>query len=266
MIAAADRYDAVPSSPSGTGVLLLAGSSGRIEEKRADLLAARGARVRAIRWFGGEGQRPAAHEVPLEIFVSALDELRAESERVALFGTSFGAEAALSVAAVTSVDATVAVAPSSVVWAGWWDGAWSSHWTLGRRALPAVAFDPTWHAESNPPAYRSLYERSLRLDLAATAAARIPVEQIEGDLLLVAGGDDQVWPSVEFADEIVASRTASALTTTVVTHPDAGHRLVLPGEEPVTGGVRMRRGGSLEADSALGARAWPEIRRVLRLN
>lgn len=109
MITPADVFDAHPAEPHGTAVLLLAGSSGRIETNRAEMLAAHGARVRAIRWFGGVGQRPAPHEVPLELFVDEIDALRANHDRVALFGTSFGAEAALSVAAVTPVDATVAV-------------------------------------------------------------------------------------------------------------------------------------------------------------
>lgn len=264
-LAPADRYDAHPTVPIGTSVLLLAGSSGRIETTRADLLAAHGASVRGIRWFGGVGQRPAPHDVALELFLDELDALRADSDRVAIFGTSFGAEAALSVSALTPVDATIAVAPSSVVWAGALDGAWSSHWTLDGEPLPFVPFDPAWRADTDPPAFRSLYSQSLRRDPAATAAARIPVERIEGDLLLVAGGDDQVWPSDVFAGEIVAARSGAGLETTVVRHPDAGHRLLLPGEAPAPGGIRMARGGTPTADAALGTLAWPEIARVLHL-
>jgi hypothetical protein len=48
-----------------------------------------------------------------------------------------------------------------------------------------------------------------------------------------------------------------------VTHPDAGHRVILPGEGVATGGVSMERGGSASADRALGLLAWPEIMRVL---
>lgn len=265
MITPADVFDAHPAEPHGTAVLLLAGSSGRIETNRAEMLAAHGARVRAIRWFGGVGQRPAPHEVPLELFVDEIDALRADHDRVALFGTSFGAEAALSVAAVTPADATVAVAPSSVVWAGALDGAWSSHWTLQGAPLPFVSFDDSWQPDAHPPAYRSLYEQSLRRDREATAAARIPVERIGGEMLLVVGGDDRVWPSDTFAAEIVRTRRSAGLPTTVVAHPEAGHRLLLPGEEAAAGGIRMQRGGSPVADAALGALAWPEIVRVLQL-
>ncbi|MFE6735506.1 alpha/beta fold hydrolase [Microbacterium sp. NPDC057650] len=262
-IAPQDRHDAFPAVPTGTAVLLVAGSSGRVEAERAELLAARGARVRAIRWFGGEGQRPAPHEVPIELFAEQLDLLRTEADRVVIFGTSFGAEAALTTASLISVDGVIAVAPSSVVWAGAADGAWSSHWTHDRSPLPCVGFDPDWTPDSEPPSFRSLYASSLLRFPDDAAAARIRVEDIAGDVLLIAGGDDQVWPSVDFARSIERDRAAARLRTTVVTHPDAGHRLLLPGEAPAAGGVRMARGGTPEADAALGAAAWPEVLRML---
>lgn len=262
---AADLHDAVPERPSGTAVLLLAGSSGRIEVERAELLAAHGARVRAIRWFGGVGQRPVPHEVPLELFAANLDQLREESDRVAVFGTSFGAEAALATAAVAPVDAVIAAAPSSVVWPGVFDGRWSSHWTLRGEPLPFVPFDPSWEPDTDPPSYRDLYERSLRAGGDAVPVARIPVERISAEVLLIVGDDDQVWPSDVFADAIVAARDDRGLTTTVVRHAAAGHRVLLPGESPATGGARMARGGTPEADAELGLLAWTQIGRLLGL-
>lgn len=265
-VAAEDRHDAFPEHPTGTGVLLLAGSSGRIESARADLLAAHGVRARAIRWFGGEGQRPAPHEVPIELFLDQLELLRRESDRVGIFGTSFGAEAALVTATTVRTDATVAVSPSAVVWSGRSEEGWSSHWTLGGVPLPAVEFASTWTPCTDPPEYRSLYECSLSADEDRTATATIPVERIAGELLLIAGHDDRVWPSAGFAAAIADRRTAHGQVTRVVSHPDAGHRLVLPGENPTSDGIRMARGGTPEADAELGRLAWPEIARVLRFD
>jgi dienelactone hydrolase len=263
ILAESDRYDARPAEPNGTGVLLLAGSSGRIEIERAELLAGHGARVRATRWFGGEGQRPAPHEVPIELFAEQIDALREECGRVVVFGTSFGAEAALLTASLCPVDAVIAVAPTSVVWAGAHDGDWSSHWTHSGEPVPFTPFDPDWTPDADPPAFRGLYASSLARFAERASAARIAVERIEGEVLLIVGGDDQVWPSEAFAREIVAARAAAGRRTTVVGHPDAGHRLLLPGEEAASGGVRMARGGSVAADAALGRRAWPDIRRVV---
>lgn len=264
MLAEPDRHDAFPAGPNGTAVLLLAGSSGRVEAERAELLATTGARVRSIRWFGGVGQRPVPHEVPIELFAEQIELLRADADRAVIFGTSFGAEAALVAASLVPVDGVIAVAPSSVVWAGNWDGDWSSHWTYRGEPLPFVGFDPDWRAADDPPAYVSLYERSLDRDAAASERARIAVEDIRGEVLLIAGGDDRVWPSMRFASAIERARDAPGLMTTVVTHPGAGHRLRLPGERPVAGGVAMQRGGSARADTDLGERAWPQIVRVCR--
>jgi hypothetical protein len=90
-------------------------------------------------------------------------------------------------------------------------------------------------------------------------AARIPAERIP-TLILVAGGDDQVWPSVEQARAIAARRR---LPTTVLVDPAAGHRVLLPGERPPTTGIRMARGGTPAADRRLGAAAWTHLRRLL---
>ena len=261
----ADRHDAFPEVPCGTAVLLLTGSSGRVEAGRAQMLARHGARVRAIRWFGGSGQRPAPHDVPIETFIDQVELLRRDSDRVAIFGTSFGAEAALVTASLHPIDATVAVAPSSVVWAGNSEGAWSSHWTHRGTPMPFVPFAPSWVPSTDPPEYRALYESSVDSDPSAAAAAAIRSEDIDGVVVLIAGGDDRVWPSTRFARELVERRTARGLETTMITHPGAGHRLLLPGETVVTGGVTMARGGSPAADAELGALAWPQIVHALDL-
>jgi dienelactone hydrolase len=261
----ADLHDAFPEAPTGTAVLLLAGSSGRIETERAELLARYGARTRAIRWFGGVEQRPAPHEVPIESFIDQLELLRADADRIAIFGTSFGAEAALVTASLHPVDATVAVAPSSVVWSGVLDGEWSSHWSHQGVPLAAVPFDPSWSPSTEPPEYRSLYESSLDRDPDRTEAATIRVEKIVGPVVLVAGGDDRVWPSERFAAEIARRRALHGRETTVIAHPDAGHRMTLPRESAARGGVVMSRGGTPAADAALGALTWPAITRALVL-
>jgi hypothetical protein len=55
-------------------------------------------------------------------------------------------------------------------------------------------------------------------------------------------------------------------STVVVTHPDAGHRVLFPGEREVASGAVVTRGGTTEADSDLGTAAWPQVLRVLGLS
>ncbi|WP_327173774.1 hypothetical protein OG471_32310 [Streptomyces sp. NBC_01336] len=79
---------AAPVHGSGAGVLVLAGSSGRVEEARCRLLAREGLTALSVRWFGGPGQPPGICEVPLETFVSAVARLRAHGARRTAHGAS----------------------------------------------------------------------------------------------------------------------------------------------------------------------------------
>jgi dienelactone hydrolase len=253
-----------------TGVLVLSGSSGRVETERAAVLAGLGTTALTYRWFGSPGQPSGIWELPLESFDRAVGRLASHCDRVVLVGVSKSAEAFLLYAADDPrVDAVVAMSPSHVVWANVApgpDGALRpqhSSWSRAGRAVPFVPYDDDVAVTGDPPAFEPVYRASLATHADRVAAATIPVERFFGDVLLVAGGDDQVWPSLESARRIEARRTAYALPTTLVTHPHAGHRVVLPGETVATGGLRMARGGSEASDRALGRLAWPEIRRVL---
>lgn len=255
----------VPEEHTGTGALVLGGSSGRIDGPRAALLAGDGVLAESVRWFGGAGQHDGPWEIALETFLDRVADLRRDCDRVLVLGTSFGAEAALLTGALTDdVDAVVAFAPSDLVWAGvTGEGRVTSHWTHRGEPLPFVPFDDTWQADTDPPSYDGLYRRSRARFADRVPGATIPVERI-ARLLLVAGGDDRVWPAGEHARAISDRRTAHGLATTVVTDPDAGHRAILPGEPVVTAGMRMQRGGTEEADRRLGRAAWSAILRLLR--
>ena len=256
----------VPEAPTGVGALVVAGSSGRIDSPRAELLAQHGAIAESIRWFGGPGQHDGPWEIPLELFLGRVADLARDCDRVLVLGTSFGAEAALLTGSQSpEVTAVVAFAPSDVVWAGVRpDGTQTSHWSVDGAPLPYVPFDEDWQSGDDIPAYVGLYEASRNRFPERVLDAAIAVEEIK-DLVLVAGGDDQVWPATAMCDSIQARRTAHGLTTTIVSDPAAGHRTILPGEPVVSGGVRMRRGGTEKADRSLGTAAWAKINDLLEL-
>lgn len=256
------RY--VPENHAGIGVLTLAGSSGRVDADRARLFAHKGALAESIRWFGGPGQNPGPWEAPLELFLRRVEELARECDRVVVCGTSFGSEAALLTGVhSTQVSAVVGFAPSDVVWAGVTPGGqMTSHWTLEGEPLPYVPFLDGWEADAEPPSFFSLYQQSFEADPHVAATAAIAVEKIP-EVLLIAGGDDRVWPSEAQAARIRARRDLHGLGTTVVTDDQAGHRTVLPGEPAVAGGVTMARGGTDLADRRLGLAAWQHLERLL---
>ncbi|MDQ6525983.1 alpha/beta fold hydrolase [Nocardioides sp. LHD-245] len=249
-----------PDDALGVGALVLGGSSGRVDEQRARLLAEQGVLAESIQWFGGPEQHDGPWEIPLETFAARAEALATDCDRVVLVGLSFGAEAALATASLTEapVDGVAAFAPSDIVWAGVaGDGRQTSHWTLDGAPVPFVRFVP-WKPRTDPPAYRDLYVRSRAAAPEEVAAASLPVERIP-DVLLVAGDDDQVWPSREQAEEIVLRRARHGCATALVADPEAGHRVVLPGEAVVEAGQRMRRGGTEDANRRLGTAAWPAL-------
>ena len=267
---AANSYRPRPGGGNGTGVLVLAGSSGRIDTARVDMLTARGVTALGLRWFGGEGLPPVPAQVPLEFFIDALDALADECDRLVAVGLSYGAEAALLMAARDPrLDGVVALAPSDVAWEGQAsndDDPVVSKWSYGGQGVPFVPIDRAWQPAAGKPAFVELYERSrVVAGPAAVEAATIPVERIRGEVVLVAGGDDKVWPSFMMAQRIKDRRDSAGLETTVVTDAAAGHPVVLPGEASAALDRPYLVGGDSGAPVRLGRAAWPAIARVLHV-
>jgi pimeloyl-ACP methyl ester carboxylesterase len=256
VIGLVERIYLVGSGP--TGVLVLSGSSGRVESLRCDVLAGLGATAASYRWFGETVDR-----VALESFEEPLARLHERCERLAVLGTSRGAEAALLLGALhPEIDAVVAVSPPHVVWAALSPARpQRSSFTRGGEPLSFVPYDDSWEPETDPPEYVGMYEQSLETYADRVPAARLPVERITGEVLLVAGGDDRLWPSCEMAEEVVGRRAAAGLQTTVVSHPRAGHRVTLPGEPPAPPS-HLVHGGTPEADAELGRLVWPHLQSI----
>lgn len=275
--AISEPYEGVLVEPAGgstVSVLVLAGSSGRIDADRCRVLARAGMTALSIRWFGGDGQPAGICEIPLETFVAAVDLFQAKgAERIGVLGVSKGAEASLLLAVRDPrVDAAVALSPTSVVWANVGPGAdgatypYRSSRTWKGEPVPFVSYDDDWtpaEAEGAPMTCRTLYERSRQIFPDAARKAVIPIEQSTAEVVLVAGGDDQMWPSLVFAQELAARCASAGRPARLVTSPDAGHRPRLPGEGPAGHSDRFVYGGTAEADAALGAEAWSDIVAVL---
>lgn len=252
---------------SGTpslALLVLGGSSGRVEEQRARVLAGHGIAALAVPWFGAAGLPDTPRRVPLEVLLPHLNRLASVAPRIGVLGTSFGAEAALLLGVrVPGVDLVAALAPTSVVWQTADLDADDRpvddvKWTWRGEPVPGVAYvDQT--AGGDFPDARSVHEASLAA-CADPAPYRIPVEEIAGEVLVSAGGDDRVWQAQHFSEEIVARRRAAGRDTTYVFHRDAGHRIVLPGEDPAPDRPGFPRGGTPEADAEHGRAVLAALR------
>lgn len=276
-----------PDGPIGTlffparsgpapAILVLGGSEGgNSAVDVAAQLAAHGYATLSLAYFGVESLPRELDEIPLEYFARAITYLReqpgVDSTAIALFGTSKGAEAALLVAAHDPrVRAVVAYAPSSAVWSCICSSPSHSSWSLRGEGVPSVppGRDPSVTTVSGQPQRLAVHYRYRMRNLEAVATAIIPVEQIKGPVMLVAGDADELWPSGEMARQVRARLAAAPGRTgdTIFIYPEAGHRIgksfVPAGSTRVAGG-RLETGGTARANAAAQADAWPRVLRFL---
>jgi uncharacterized protein len=77
-------------------------------------------------------------------------------------------------------------------------------------------------------------------------------------IVLVAGGDYLHWPSELFARSLAARQAAAGKSASRIFHPEAGHRVLRPGEMTPRS-TRHAHGGSDSADKTPGRAAWDAI-------
>jgi uncharacterized protein len=171
--------------------------------------------ARNTHYFGAEGLPSVQRAVPLEYFAKALHWLGAQMEVVpndyAVMGVSRGAELALLLGTrYPDIKTVIAIAPSSVVFlgppTGIWDGLQGQHsaWSFKAQEVPFVPIPYTWTSlRGMITGNRTrMFEKAL-LNRRAVEAAGIPVEEIQGPILLVSFTQDQVWPSTLMSNQLM---------------------------------------------------------------
>ncbi|MBF5005367.1 acyl-CoA thioester hydrolase/BAAT C-terminal domain-containing protein [Diaphorobacter caeni] len=279
--------------PAGEGphpaVMILNGSGGGFNEPRAALYASRGFAALTLAYFKAPGLSDYISNTPLEYFQKGLRWIRQHVQPkngfVAVSGQSRGGELVLLLGATfpKEVNAVVGYVPSAYVHSGqnacdpavgregptWLlDGKPLRHWWEGNRTASWKPFD-----EGPAPHRHDRAMRTALLDPEAIAKARIPVENIEGPVMLLSGTDDGSWPADVFS-QIVRDKLAE------VKHPhdvqwlnfeDAGHSILFPYvpttqhvyAHPVSGMVSTS-GGNPKDNARADAESWPAVQRFLR--
>jgi len=265
-----------PGHERRPAVLVLGGSEGGFGgDDVAALLASRGYVALSVAYFGIAPLPASLERIPLEYFGAALDSLQADPRvrrgSLAVLGTSKGAEAGLLLAAHDPrIRAVVAYAPSAVAWSCICPDPQSPSWTLGGQPVPFIAggADPAYRPPQGSPLRPVVNYRYRLRDSAAVRRAEIPVERIRGPVLLVAGRQDELWPSAWSADAITARLRVHGFAHRVVhlSYPRAGHLIgksYLPAGSTRVGGGRLETGGTPQANAAAQADAWPRVLRFL---
>ena len=268
-----------PSTKPLPVIITLSGSNGGISENRAKLLASNGFAVLALGVFGVEGLSPNLQDVPLEYFETAFawlkDQPQIDSSRVGLYGVSRGAELALILGSYfpDSIQGIVAVVPSSVVYGGLSETPVNAWIYQGKPILPFAPVPQTdfesgiGYAPDKPANTRQSFLEGMKQAEAFEAAA-IPVENLRCPLLLISGGDDQMWPSDVYARQILdrLERMDSEIYRNHLHYPSAGHGINIP-NLPIPGptyfhpiGKRwLSMGGTRASDAAASRDAWNKL-------
>jgi len=260
-------------------IITLSGSNGGLSENRAKLLASNGFAVLALGYFGQDSLPSNLQDIPLEYFKTAFTWLKKQpnidASRVGLYGVSRGAELSLILGSFfpDSVQAIVAVVPSSVVYGGLSKTPVNAWIYQGKPILPFAPIPQTDFADGkgatpeNPANTRQSFLEGMK-DKAAFAAASIPVENIRCPLLLVSGGDDQMWPSDVYVQQIVdrLKKHHSSIICNHLHYPHAGHgisipNLPIPGPayyHPI-GKLWFSMGGTRPNDARASSDAWNKL-------
>ncbi len=277
--------------PAGAGpfpaIILLSGSGGGLSEPAAALYAAHGVAALALAYFRA-GDLPAdLVRIPLEYFGRAIAWLLARPEvdgdRLAVSGASRGGELSLLLGSrFPQFKAVVANVPSGIVFSG--IGADESAfgqpaWTQGGAGVPflysrsrARQSGEEQPDDGTPFALTPEFVRILEEEPDLAREAAIPVERINGPVLLISGREDAMWPSTRFSELVMARLTEHRhpYPDQHVAYDGAGHIIGQPwvpttvtaGFHPVSKRL-FAYGGTAKGSADARADAWPRIRTFL---
>lgn len=240
--------------------IVFGGSEGSCNYQKAEVLAKAGFEVLALFFFSKPNLPKELKQVPIELFEAALEYVKknfTNSTKLIVLGESKGAELALLLGSEYSerIDKIIGIVPSSHIFYGLGNmDVETSSWTKSGQDIPFLSLKsvrksgrlatirPFLHylirtLRKKPASFREIYGLCIKLN-ENREAARIKVENFQGELLLIAGDDDQLWPSDLMVKELQQRR--QDLPTEVLIFPGVGHsiggavqtsKLILGGEE-----------------------------------
>jgi len=260
----ADLY--LPADGKGPlpAIIMLGGSEGGMGTAAArdsKLIAQNGYAVLQVAYFDAPGLPKDLGLIPLEYFKTAIDWLRAQPnidpDRIGIVGGSIGSEVALLVASYyPEIKVAVAAMPSGVVWPGisHTSGDPPSTFTLAGKPLPDLPYGMPFKT------VYGLYAKGL-LALDQHQDAIIPVERINGPVMLVCGKADTLWPSCPMAEQVVARLKAQRFhhRVSLLEYADAGHAVFGQPLDPQNPRLPHLAddGGSVEGNQAARKDSWP---------
>ena len=236
------------------------GGMGAATARDSRLMAPHGYAVLQVAYFDMPGLPKDLGLIPLEYFKAAIDWLRAQPivdpGRTGIVGGSIGSEVALMVASqYREIKVVVATMPSGVVWPGisHTSGNPPSTFTLGGKPLPDLPYGGPFTSVFE------LYAKGLKA-LDRHRDAIIPVERINGPVMLVCGKSDSLWPSCPMSEQVAERLKAKHFKPPVqlLEYADAGHVVFGPPLDPSSPRLASlaAEGGTVEGNQAARGDSW----------
>lgn len=276
-----------PGSGPHPAVLALHGTEGQIPWLLGAMLASHGYATLALQYFDptGKTELPTSLvEIPLEYFERAIDWLldrpSVTGDQVGVVGPSIGGELTLLLGATLSrIGVVVGYVPSGLVWEG--PGGERPMWTykgkdipfvpivVNNESVPSLIGAAATGIRGKPIRVADLFRPSFDdIDAESTNAGIIPVEKIDGPVLLISGKDDGIWPSTALS-EIAIQRLDShdhPYPYEHLAYENAGHIISVPSQPTadwdtfkVTSGVTLKAGGTAPGNAHAAADSWPHV-------
>lgn len=261
-----------PASGEGLrpAILVLGGSEGGLATdvtRQAIALQERGYHALHLAYHNAPGKSAKLKNIPLEDFTRALDWLKRQKgvdpDRIGVIGYSKGAEAALLVATrYPGIRAVVAGMPTSVCWDGMSPENFaisnaSSSWSEGGKPVASLPYG----LPGEGPGMLAVFDKGLAR-LAEFPDAVIPVERYKGELLLVCGEADILWPACPMSEQIVGrAKAKGAPAVSLLRYPDAGHGVmgIAAGEEDKSVRMFAQMGGTAKSNNDARRDSWGKI-------
>lgn len=263
-------------------IIVLGGSEGGLRESNAALLASYGFNTLTLAYFGMEDLPKELINIPLDYIEKAIgwlsDNPNVDASKIGIFGTSKGGELALlSASMFPSIKAVVGYAPSGVVYPGIGESALGvSSWKFKGESFPFAygevpkevirEFKETIDKEE-PISWRKTYQ--YWAEGANQNQAEIPVEAIQGPILLISGGDDQLWPADLLSEKVITrlKEHNHPYFYEHINYPKAGHAFVAPGlpttqsiVSPFGSGMEILLGGNPKDNAQAQFDAWQSVK------
>lgn len=230
----ADLYHDGSGQPRRTIVMLGGSEGGKVWSssqinKPRKLLVDMGYTLLSLAYFKARELPSTLEAIPLEYFETAFAWLASQPEvifdEIGLLGGSKGAEAALLLGSMhPNIKAVVALSPSSVVWEGipkmGVDLKTYPHrasWSYHGEDLPFVKNTlSSWNISTMISTIflgtlRKQFEKALE-NKEDVEKASIPVEKIQGGILLISGRKDAMWPATQMSEQIMSRLMTKGFT------------------------------------------------------